>query len=377
MSRTAKLPSLEEVFDRNLNALNFIRLILAASVIVAHSWPLTGRDVQRPLEGIGVDGFFILSGFLIARSWVRNPNWASFLLARARRILPGFWVALVVTAFVLAPIGVALQGSNGWKLITSGESASYVIQNAALYIFQHQVGDSPTGIPYPHSWNGSLWTLQWEAFCYIGLLILGLTGLLLRKWVVPIITLAFWGLYALLHGRLDRDVFVESRIDDAIRFAMLFMIGVLVFKLARRLPITWSLTAVAAVLLAATIVLLPDYRVLGVWPYAYLLVAVGALIKVPRLTMGNDLSYGVYIYAFPIQQVLACTALVTLPVAAFAALSLALTLPLAAASWFLVEKPAAKLLRGRGARKSRRKPDLAPTAPPAGADVEPRAESSR
>ncbi|WP_285026179.1 acyltransferase [Plantibacter sp. ME-Dv--P-122b] len=356
LPRLEKLPSLEQCFNPRLNSLNAIRLILAVSVIVAHSWPLTGRHLGGPLDTLGVDGFFILSGYLIAGSWVRNPKWSAFLLARGRRILPGFWVALVVTAFLLAPIGAAFQGVDGWKLITSGESLSYVVQNAALYIFEHRVGGTPVGLPYSDSWNGSLWTLQWEAFCYVGLLVLGLTGLLRRKWFVASLTLVFWSLYTALHGRLDRSIFLESRLDDGIRFAMLFLVGVLIFTLARRIPITWPLVVAAAVLLAVSL-FLPDYRILGVWPYAYLLVAVGALVKLPWLALRNDFSYGVYIYAFPIQQILASTVLVALPIWGFAGISVVVTLPLAVASWFLVEKPSSKLF-------ARKRPDMAPTVGP-------------
>jgi len=356
LSRNAASPTLELVFNPKLNALNAIRLLLAASVIVAHSWPLTGREFSGHLITLGVDGFFILSGYLIAGSWARRPDWRAFLLARARRILPGFWVALLVTAFVLAPVGVALHGGNGWKLISSGESISYVAQNAALYIFQHSIGNTPSGVPYPGVWNGSLWTLQWEAFCYLGLLALGLTGLLARKWVVPVLTVGCWALYMALQGRLDADSFVLSRLADGLRFALLFLAGVLIFKIGRRLPVTWPIVTLAAALFVGSL-FLPDYRTLGVWPYAYLLVSVGALTKVRWLTMRNDLSYGLYIYAFPIQQVMAGTILASLPVAAFAGFAVAFTIPLAAASWFFVEKPSSRLF-------TRRKPDLAPTVGP-------------
>lgn len=85
---------LSQVFDRRANGLNLLRLLLAAGVIVWHSFPLTGHDVgwgpaRQFLSSISVDGFFAISGFLITGSWLTRPKLLSFLRARALRILPG------------------------------------------------------------------------------------------------------------------------------------------------------------------------------------------------------------------------------------------------------------------------------------------------
>lgn len=82
-----------------------------------------------------MDGFFAISGFLIAASWVRNPRLREYVAARALRILPGLWVCLVVIAFVIAPIGVAIQGGSAAKLLMSRAPIEYVLHNAVLHVF--------------------------------------------------------------------------------------------------------------------------------------------------------------------------------------------------------------------------------------------------
>jgi peptidoglycan/LPS O-acetylase OafA/YrhL len=123
------------------------------------------------------------------------------------------------------------------------------------------------------------------------------------------------------------------------------------------IPARWSLVAVSVVIVLAA-GLLPDYRVVAALPLAYAVIVSGALIHNKRLRLRTDLSYGVYIYAFPTQQVLASLGLVFLNPLVFFLISTAATLPLAALSWFLVEKRAMSL-------KSRLKPrSIAPVREP-------------
>src|SRR3954464_14054647 len=95
LTRASKASSktLAAEFNPKLNALNAIRLLLAISVIVWHSFPLTGaamppKPVAQVLGEAGVDGFFAISGFLIVSSWMRHPQWWAYLKARFLRILP-------------------------------------------------------------------------------------------------------------------------------------------------------------------------------------------------------------------------------------------------------------------------------------------------
>jgi peptidoglycan/LPS O-acetylase OafA/YrhL len=334
---------LGQVFDPRNNALNAFRLSLAAVVMLWHSFPLTGRMppavTTQLLMSIGVDGFFAISGFLITASWLSNPRVRDYLVARALRILPGLYVCLVVTAFVIAPISVAIQGGSAAKLLLSAGPIEYVLKNSAVAYLQFNVGGTPRGVPIRGMWNGSLWSLIYELGCYLAVAGLGVIGLARRRWLpAALLALAVFG--ATLLPPLTAWNWTIPQL--AARSAIMFTAGVLLYHFRDVIPARWSLVAVSVVIVAAA-GLLPDYRVVAAVPLAYAVIVSGALIHNKRLRLRTDLSYGVYIYAFPTQQLLVICGLVSLNPLVFFVLSTIATLPLAALSWFLVEKRAMSL----------------------------------
>ncbi len=333
--------SIKDAFDPRLNSLNFLRLMLAFGVLAWHSITLTGSRLGwRPLQtllGSGfVDGFFAISGFLIVGSWVRRPDWRRYLRARVLRILPGFWVCLVLTAFVFAPIGAWISGFS-----MSGaffrDAAGYVLRNSLLYITQEGIQGTPVGVAEHGIWNGSLWTLWWEFLCYIGVLVLGLTGLLKKNYLIPaLFAVSVIGLVLTRSGPLDGYL-----AHHMARFATMFLAGAVIYTFQHKIPASfWIVTPAAMIVLFSGY--LPDYRVIGALPLAYACVTTGALLKVPALRFSNDLSYGTYIYGYPTQQLLVLAGAAQVGVPWFLVLSIAAVLPLAMASWFLIEKPVQK-----------------------------------
>jgi peptidoglycan/LPS O-acetylase OafA/YrhL len=345
--------TLGQAFDPRANALNSFRLALATAVILWHTFPLTGRHlpfaVHQLFSQASVDGFFAVSGFLITSSWLSRPRLGSYFAARALRILPGLWVCLTVTAFVIAPIGVAIQGGSAARLLLSSAPVEYVVKNSAVWTFQVDIGGTPRGIPDPGMWNGSLWTLQYEVLCYIAVAGLGLVGLLARRWFLPaaMALAVIWA--ALASYTLDG---VPTVAQNGARFAVMFLAGALLHHFRDMIPARWSLVAVSlVVVLVAT--LLPDYRLVAAIPLAYAIIVSGALIDNKRFRLRNDLSYGVYIYACPIQQLLVICGLGILNPIVLTIIAAVATLPFAAMSWFLVEKPAMALkarIRGKRVR---------------------------
>ena len=132
----------------------------------------------------------------------------------------------------------------------------------------------------------------------------------------------------------------------------MFLAGALLHHFRDMIPARWSLVAVSlVVVLVAT--LLPDYRLVAAIPLAYAIIVSGALIANERFRLRNDLSYGVYIYACPIQQLLVICGLGVLNPIVLTIIAAVATLPFAAMSWFLVEKPAMALkarIRGKRVR---------------------------
>ncbi|WP_322409928.1 acyltransferase [Microbacterium invictum] len=322
--------SFSSVFDPRANGLNFVRLFLAAGVILWHSFPLTGAEIdllplRQLLAEVWVDGFFAISGFLILGSWMRDPHAGRYLRARILRILPAFWVCLLVTAFIVAPLATMTFGMG---------NLTYVVKNAVLWVFQYGIDGTPAGVPFPGVWNGSIWTLAWEFLCYLLILALGVTGALRHPPVVPVLFII-----CVLGIAFTSLAPVEIwLVETAARFGSMFLAGALIWQLQDRIRCNRNFVMLSILLVVGSL-WLPDYRLLASLPLAYLMLVIGAVIKTPRLRLRNDISYGVYIYAFPIQQVLALAGVWTLGVPGFASLALAITVPVAAASWFLIEKP--------------------------------------
>lgn len=332
---------LDATFDPRRNALNLVRLLLAVGVIFVHSFALTGVQigstaVHQVFTQAFVDGFFAISGFLIVSSWDRRPEAVAFLRARLLRILPGFWTCLVVTAAVLAPIGILLSGRGFPAHYLSG-AAHYVIGDAAVFMRQFDIAGTPVGLADP-GWNGSLWTLWYELCCYLAVLALGVTGVLRRRWTIPIL----FALSVVAVVLVEYLGLASGYAPYYTRFASMFAAGALLHRFRHRVPVHPALLAVAAglVVLSAP---LPSYRLVAALPIAYLLIVGASMLKAPRLSIRTDVSYGVYIYAFPVQQILVTAGAGALGVALFGLVALAITLPLALASWLLVEKPSLRL----------------------------------
>ncbi|WP_022883447.1 acyltransferase family protein [Glaciibacter superstes] len=343
--------SLAEAFQPKANALNAIRLMLATGVILWHSFPLTGGDIadgplRQLLANVWVDGFFAISGYLIVSSWIRHPKWWEFLRARFLRILPGFYACLIVTAAVIAPAAILLSGgflpADFWT-----DGVGYVVRNAALRITQYGIAGTPLDVPYPGVWNGSLWTLWWEFLCYLGVLVLGVSSLIRRAWVLPCAFLVcLVAVIATGYGPVD-----NFYLAGGARFGVMFVSGALIYRFQDRIPASWPLVGVAfAVTIASA--WLPDYRLLAALPLGYALIVTGTLLRHRVFWFRNDISYGIYIYAFPVQQCIAIFGGAALGAPLFALLSIALTVPCAIASWFWIERPSLQFRKRRHAARA-------------------------
>lgn len=327
-------------FDPQRNAFDVLRLLFATVVGITHgigihtgSQPSWGNTL---LGDIGLDGFFILSGFLVARSFLRLGSPLRYAWHRFLRIMPGFWACLVVVAFVAAPIAALLRGDPAGLAFTGEPSAlRYVLANSGLLVLQYDIAGILEGTPEGVSFNGALWTLFLEAGCYALVLALGVLGVLRRRrWVVLVLA----GGCALL--TILQEAGVDILVNDRVlRLGFVFVLGMLGYLFADRIVARADLLLIAVALVGVSLFLFEDYRVLGAAPLAYAFVWFGTWQRL-SWSMRHDLSYGVYIYHWPMHQVLNLTVLAALPTALFVTVGLLSTVPVAAASWFLVERRA-------------------------------------
>jgi peptidoglycan/LPS O-acetylase OafA/YrhL len=365
------------------NSFDVLRLAAAAMVLVGHSFGLAGQRGSEPvlpltdlrLSFAGLLLFFAISGFLVARSWAREPRLLPFAAKRGLRIMPGLLVALVLTAYLA---GALTTTAGPFDYLTRGAPAEYVAAHS-LMLTDRSVherlasrvteipGNSLPGVfdsnPLPQV-NGSLWTLPVEVTAY-ALLALGglLLALLWRRRPSRIATAAVSigaaavfvgaGTYALRAG----GAWVYPL------FAV-FAGGVLLHLLRDRLRLNVALFAMAVALWLASYQLpLPAQALLTglTLPYAVVFLAFRGLDRLRWLTRPGDVSYGIYIYAWPVQQ-LVVDATGTRSPAVVIGLAGVATYVLALASWRGIERPALGLKRRLSRPKKARRRLVGPRA---------------
>jgi len=331
--------TLRQGYDPRRNNFDLIRLVLAALVAVSHGIVMhTGTQPQWGISTLGdfaVDGFFVLSGFLVVSSYLRLRSFFRFSWHRVLRIMPGFWACLLLVALVVAPIAALLQGlPASTPFVQTPTAFHFLTANAGLLVNDYGIAGLLADNPTPYIFIGSLWTLALEAMCYVALAGLGLLGVLRHRWVVLGITVLVW----VLASVQSFGVAVPLG-DNILRMLLMFFLGACAHLFADRMPLHWAVLIAAITLFVVSAVSLDNYRVAGAAAFVYLLLYAAVRLPFP-VRLRVDLSYGVFMYHWPLQQLMVLTAAFALPTWAFVAVSLAVTVPVALASWHVVEHPA-------------------------------------
>ncbi|MGW1464154.1 acyltransferase family protein [Streptomyces sp. NPDC002308] len=395
-----------DCFQGRNNSLGFIRLCLASAVVVSHASVLGFGEKefghgfshgQTDLGKLSVYGFFVLSGILVTRSGKRLPL-GRFLWHRALRLLPGLWVCLAVTAFAVAPLLYwAQQGDLGGFWDHSRGPFDYMgsnwavapLQNDVSGVMAHSRGD---GFGHSPSIDAALWSLRYEVLCYFGVALLAVTGALTRARRVVLLVAVVLGCYAIApaldsrwwSGFSDSSYAVSFEIfpvmgkfdpDILIYLAFAFAVGAVIESYRERIPVSDPLAALALLVFLGGI-FFGYFFVVGIPAFAYLLLWLAIRLPGPFRRVGarNDLSYGVYIYGFVVQQALTSLDFARWGFWPYLAMSLTGSLAAAALSWHLVEKPAMRLKDIGRKPAVRTAPVAAQPAPPGeteGAAAEP------
>ncbi|WP_425062068.1 acyltransferase family protein [Pyruvatibacter mobilis] len=336
---------LADVSDGRDNNLNLMRMLAAAAVALSHSYLLvTGDGDARPLVGAtgfslgyhAVNVFFVISGFLVARSWQRSENLTQFWVARALRIFPALAVCVALTALVAAPLLISIPLG---AYFTSWQTFLYLPLTASLITPDATLPGLFASNPVPDEVNGSLWTLRYELICYAGLSAIGFWGVLNNRatllWLSAILAVPLI-ILSLLPGTYE-----ETNITQHfVRFGLCFGLGILAYEFRERIPLHWT-GVVASLLLAAALHETPLFPIslyvfVAYASFWFAFVPGGAIRKYNAL---GDASYGLYIYAFPVQQTLVAQVADLNPLELFV-LTISIAVPMAAISWVIIEKPA-------------------------------------
>jgi len=342
------------------NSFEILRLVAASAVLFSHSYALYGLPEPQPVSGRAVGGlavgvFFAISGFLVAQSWDRDPDLKRFTYRRALRILPGLFVAVSFTTLVIGPLMTMVPLAAYFR---SAETWGYLFSNASLVMGQDTLPGVFEENVYPREVNGSLWTLRYEFLVYAFLASLGLCAKRSTlPWMCLITFLVFvvgWCICQKLgFTTLQLPLPVVWRIGFEIDWMQLSFLGAfffggsLLYFFASSVRLSgWVATLLCAACAMATS---PFVVTLLLWisiPYAVVTLAYRAPVLFRRLGKQSDVSYGIYIYAFPVQQSVASFAV---PAGAGWIASLTVTsivtFLLAALSWRYIERPALALKR--------------------------------
>lgn len=330
----------ERVLDYRRNNLDLIRFIAAASVILSHAFPLViGKGTIEPLQeftngqvalgGVAVAIFFIVSGFLIIQSFERSENLIAYFTARFLRIFPALIVCVLLTMFVLGPIMTKLSLS---AYFSNFETYNYAVAMTTLNFLSPNLPGVFEDNIFGTAVNGSLWTLKYEFICYIGVAFFGIIGLLKKR-----ISLIVFLLLAVL-----TYIVQNPYLNDLFRLSMFFYSGMLFYLYKDKIRLNWKLALLSVLFLLLSANLGFFNLALAVFG-TYLVFYLGYFkVTYENFAKNTDFSYGIYIYAWPIQQSLVAIN-PTMHVWENFIYTLFLAMFISYFSWRLFEKPALKL----------------------------------
>ena len=344
-------PTVQDLLNGRDNNFNLIRFLAAVAVIYDHSFMVpNGKAVPWLLPNImsldfgwyAVNVFFILSGFLVTRSWFSRQDIVSFAVSRSLRIFPALTVGAFILAFVVGPIVCLCLYLD---YISDPQTWLYVPMTASLISPSQMLPFVFETLPAKAIINSPLWTLRYEALSYLVLGGLGVIGLFATRQRALATMLVFFASYlfiTLLTGWRGQSIFLDS----LMRFWLCFFLGASVSLVSDRLTLRASSVAIlflSAAIAQGTIAyefVLQIALAYGIFWFA--LVPGGAIRRFNEL---GDYSYGLYIFAWPIQQTTFLLAPNIAPHEMFVLVTPIILLA-AAASWHWVEQPA---LASRGA----------------------------
>lgn len=334
--------------ERTQNRFDILRLLAAFCVLVSHAYPISGQSEPDPfarwigldtLGSVGVIIFFTLSGYLVTLSWERSAGLWDFAWKRAIRIYPALLTVCMLTVLLLGPIVTDVSLEEYWQSSTTLKylqtATGFNIQYALPGVFQNN--------PLPHALNGSLWSLPYEIKCYFALILLhAFKGSLKLKIGISLTCLI--GILLQHPGHPPGNPFDKWLGLDyyQIKLGIPFAIGSFFAINTKNIkPSHWQ-----GILFLSLIYLTPNnsplktlFFLIGTSILALSLALTASWIPTPPEKLG-DWSYGVYLYGFPVQQLLAHIGLQHHSFSLYLAACSVITTLLAALSWFAIEKPA-------------------------------------
>lgn len=340
--------TLLELENGRNNNIGLIRFVAASLVIFSHSYWLTGNEADEPLMklcgmetfgSLGVDIFFSISGFLITKSILRQASLQSFLWARILRIFPGLITAAVFCALVIGPLATTLPLSRYFK---RPEVYDFIWRQGTLLGYPNKLPGVFTQNPIPENINSPIWTLPGELFMYMLVFVGGLILFIAQKKarIIPslvllfMVLLYFWGMK-----------YSSKYLIQILWWLISFGGGALCYIFRRRI----HLSNIVFIAMMACFIVLFHFRFTYIRVAFDLVLLYGLLVfayepkfQIRSFYKMGDVSYGLYIYALPVQQLIVQKVGLSNAYQLFV-IAYPIALCLAALSWYFIEKPSLKL----------------------------------
>lgn len=335
--------------DRN-NNINIIKFLASILVVYSHSFDLSGNKMLEPfrlirakttLGGIAVSIFFVISGFLVVQSLENSKSIEKYIFSKWKRLIPGLFFASI---FIVLILGTFYTDKKLLEFIKDKEVLKFIFENISLIKTKYIIGDIFRNNIYPSALNGAWWTLPWQFCCYVILILLtafdyknskislGIFLVLLgigiyKPWrisIVLIIYLYFLFMYFLkgfdknykINIYRNKKYFLFIQLSSmflylltnnlGIKVISMFLAGSLFYIYRNSITLSKSRLIISVLILLLSLsnkYFLTISEVLF-GSYIILYLSYGVRIKISKFGKKGDLSYGIYLYHFFIQQLI-------------------------------------------------------------------------
>ena len=343
-----------ELLSRSSNNFDFIRISASVFVLIGHSSDVLYNkhlsfDPAKwlfgfSLQSLGVLIFFIISGFLVTKSFENKTSWIRFLAGRVLRIFPALIVVILISVFMLGSLVTTLH----WNDYFSNHLTWQYLQNITLFRMYYYLPGVFDTNPIAGSVNASLWTLPYEFTCYLYIALIGIYSLMSNKWISLVLFLVYFTAYLFWQVEIDKVVIPIIGIDFRTFFLpfLFFLSGSVFYKFRHYIQFhIYGLLVCVAIFILTKINFLHHQFLIPAITYIVLAFALSKNIRMYAVGKYGDFSYGLYLYAFPVQQLLVFLLPFKPSLIGMILLSFLCTFPFAWLSWYFVEKPALQLKR--------------------------------
>ena len=324
----------------NINNFDFLRVVFAFTVAFAHLIELSDLEILKPFKvffntRLAIDGFFIVSGFLIAKSYENSTTIKDYIIRRAKRIIPAYAVVILISALFLSAISTYslseyFSNIQFWKYLTANLSFQNYLEPCLPGVFETNKFCAV---------NGALWTIKLEEAFYLLVPVF--------YWLVRVKKFNFYALIIIVYLLsvtyytyfLSIDNYrIAKQLPGALAF---FGTGIVFYKNFSLLQ-KWK----DYIIIPCLIIFFLEHYILKTQllkpvAFGFMVFYVAYSFRfLNNFGKYGDFTYGIYIYHFPLIQLFVYLGLFNkYPPILICMLSLMLTLLLAILSWYLIEIP--------------------------------------